>query len=304
MDPGLPPLLDLEPSHRGTMRGRSGHALAYARWDREAPRGRAVLLHGYGEHGERYRHTAAWLHGLGWAVSALDQQGFGRSEGVRGDAQGIRGFVEDLARFLRQERRHDQEQAGVARSGVEGEAPPLHPQVLLGHSFGGLVASLTLLWHPDTLDGLVLSSPAIHLKPLPLHARIGLVVLGMLAPHWSFHAPSGKERVCTDPRLVERFGEDPLCHQFLTAAFGQALYEGERELVPYGSEVDRPVLVLEAGEDVLIDHDAADRLWNAVPPELLERHRLPGLKHELLHDLRREDVQAQIAAWLERRFPG
>ncbi len=300
------PLEDHEPTFRGTLPGRNGVPLAFSRWEHPEPKGRIVLLHGYGEHGERYRHTADWLLGLGWSVSTLDQQGFGRSGGIRGDAQGIRGFVEDAAGFLRQERMHDVRRTGTEPQLVEGlPLPPVPacPQILLGHSFGGLVATLTLLWHPDTLEGLVLSSPAIHLRPLSLLARIALPVLGALAPHWSTHQPSPKDRVCTDPRLVARFASDPLCHQWITAAFGKALLEGEEELLPFGSELDRPILLLEAGDDVICDPDATESLWSEVRKDLLERHRMVGFKHELLHDLRRSEVQSLIESWLTVHFP-
>lgn len=306
MAEAAPTLEDLEPTVRGALPGRNGVHLSFARWEHPAPKGRIVLLHGYGEHGERYRHVAHWLFNQGWSCSSLDQQGFGQSGGVRGDAQGIRGFVEDAAAFLRQERLHDVQRVGVPAR-LEGgfllPQAPVCPQILLGHSFGGLVSALTLLWHPDTLDGLVLTSPAVHLRPLSPAARLGLAVLGVLAPHWSMHQPSPKARVCTDPALVERFGKDPHCHQHITAAFGHALLEGEQELVPYGHELDRPILLLEAGEDLICDPDGAEELWSAVRPGLLERHRMAGLRHELLHDLRRAEVHTLVESWLTRHFP-
>ena len=138
-------LEDLEPTFRGFLTGHSQTPLAYVRWEHPDPKGRVVLSHGYGEHAERYRHTAKWLHDLGWSVSAMDHRGFGRSGGRRGDASGIRAFVEELALFLRHERHHDIERTGADPRIVEGVPvlpPPTQPQVLLGHSFGGLVAVL------------------------------------------------------------------------------------------------------------------------------------------------------------------
>ena len=133
---------DLAPTYRGFMDIGSRKAIAITRWDHPAPKGRVVLSHGYGEHAERYRHTARWLNECGWAVSGMDHRGFGRSGGRRGDASGIRAFVEDLAFFLRHERHYDARQSG-GRAAADGDPDiPAFPQVLLGHSFGGLVAVL------------------------------------------------------------------------------------------------------------------------------------------------------------------
>lgn len=296
---------DLEPSERGTLTGQGGFRLAYARWGHPSPKGRVVIVHGYGEHGERYLHTAKWLHDLGWAVSSLDQRGFGRSEGPRGDANGIRPFVEDLALFLRQERRADADRAGAPPRVVDGvPMPPLPvwPQIILAHSFGGLVALLTLLWHEDTVDGLVLSSPALALRQSSRALQILGHLLFWIAPHLRLNIGGDKSKVCSDPVLVQRYWADPLCHKWATPAFSAALAEGRRELLPYGAELSLPMLLLEAGEDTVVDPDKSEALWSAIPPGLLERHRLPGFYHEIFHDRRRAEAQALVEPWLEERL--
>jgi len=303
--PAPPDPEDLEPTFRGFL-APGPIRMAYARWEHPDPRGRVVLSHGYGEHGERYRHVAAWLHGAGWSVSAMDHRGFGRSGGIRGDAEGIRPFVEDLAFFLRHERQHDAERAGlqpVLDRGFPVPQAPAGPQILLGHSFGGLVALLTLLWHADTLDGLVVTSPALQLRPLSLPLKVLQKLLLWVAPHRPLDLPNDKALVCSDPAFVQRYWEDPLCHRFVTASFTEALAEGRRELLPLGGELDRPILVLEAGEDTVVDPDVSDALWSAIRPGLLERCRMDGFRHEILHDLGRWSAQELTLRWLDQAFP-
>ena len=296
---------DLEPTIRGVLTGHGGVPLAWARWEHPSPKGRVVISHGYGEHGERYRHTAHWLHELGWSVSSVDHRGFGRSGGIRGDAVGIRAFVDDLALFLRQERRYDAERTGAVARLVDGvPMPPLPvcPQVVLGHSFGGLVAILALLWHADTLDGLILSSPAVAVKS---NSRLLLVLSRLLRwvmPHRPIRLHGDKSRVCSDPVLVQRYEADPLCHRWATAAFGAALDEGRAEVLHLGHELDRPMLLLESGTDTVVNPDASETLWSAVRPQLLERHRLQDVCHEICHDRRRADAQALVEPWLEKLY--
>jgi alpha-beta hydrolase superfamily lysophospholipase len=278
---------DLEPTLRGLM--TVGEApLAYARWEHPSPRGRVVIAHGYGEHGGRWAHAARWLNGAGWSVSALDHRGFGRSGGVRGDAHGIRGPVEDLTLFLRQERAHD---AGDG------------PQILFGHSYGGLLALLVLLWHPDTLEALILSSPALGLRPLRPSLKVLRRLCSWLIPHRPLDLPGNKSLVCSDPAMVQRYLDDPFCHRFVSAAFLDALAEGRRELQGFGAELDRPILLLDAGQDALTDPEGSEDLWSAVSPGLLSRHHLEGFFHEIFHDLRREEAELLTVQWLDRLFP-
>jgi len=301
----VPLLEDQEPTFRGVLSGHSRTPLAYLRWDLPRPRGRVVISHGYGEHAERYRHVAKWLNNLGWSVSSMDHRGFGRSGGRRGDASGIRAFVEDLALFLRHERHHDNEQAHAGPRYVDGVPMtplPTCPQVLLGHSFGGLVAVLDLLWHADTLDGLILSSPVVAMRPMTLFMRCLQQVMLQVAPHKTLDLPNDKSQVCSDPVLVQRYWDDPLCHRYVSAAFAKALREGRKEVLHFGHELDRPILLMEVDNDTVADPDGADELWKAVSPGLLERHRLEGFKHEILHDLRRAEAHTIIATWLEHTF--
>lgn len=294
---------DREPTNYGFISGHSETELAYYRWEHPNPKGRVVIAHGYGEHSERYRHIAHWLHERGWSVSAMDHRGFGRSGGNRGDADSIHGFVDDLVLFLRHERRFDANRVEAKPRVVEGvPLPPLPvcPQILLGHSFGGLLSALVLLWHADTVDGLILSSPAIQLRPLKFHHKILKHLLLMLAPHKSLSVPGNKNDVCSDPILVQRFWADPLCHQNLSAAFLQAMDTGREELVNLGHELDRPILLLEAEDDTLVDIAASENFWQSLRSGILEKHLLHGFKHEVLHDIKRLDALRIIETWLWR----
>jgi len=303
-EPSGAPIEDLEPTLRGFMTGSGSTALGFARWEHPSPRGRVVIAHGYGEHGERYRHTALWLNRQGWAVSALDQHGFGRSGGIRGDADRIKAPVEDLALFLRQEQLYDAGRLGgpfLPEAGVQ--ARPAFPQILLGHSFGGLVAILTLLWHPDTLDALILSSPALKLRELPTPLKLLQMVFYWTARHHPLNLPGDKSQVCSDPAMVRRYQEDPLCHHFISAGFVAAMAEGRREILGLGAELERPILVLEGDRDTVTDPDGAEQVWAAIRPGLLERHRLEGFFHEIFHDLGRSEAERLAAGWLDRLFP-
>lgn len=275
-----------EPTARGTRTAPDGTTLAWCRWEAAAPVGVVALLHGYGEHGGRYAHTAGWLNGLGWTVAALDQRGFGRSGGIRGDAtRGFAPFVEDFSGFLAAERR------------------PGRPLVVLAHSFGALVALGTLAEDPGRADAAILSSPSLVLRPLPWSLRLIQRVLLRAAPHLSLELPNNKDLVCSDPTLVAGYWTDPLCHRKLTAAYSMVFAEAFTLLLARAPALTTPLLVLEAGADTVADPDRADPFWRRVPPANLQRVRLAGFLHEVFHDARRAEAQDRAARWLADRFP-
>jgi alpha-beta hydrolase superfamily lysophospholipase len=214
----------------------------------------------------------------------MDHRGFCLSPGSRGDAKGLHPFAEDFALFLAQER-----------------LPGL-PLVVLGHSFGSLVALVALLDHPNAADGLILSSPALVLRSYPRSVRLLRWLLLKLAPHLSLDLPNNKDLVCSDPKMVARYWADPLCHRKVSAAFTEVFPEGYRMLLERADRYRLPMLLLEAGVDTVADPEAAAPVWSRIPVNLLEKHRLDGFRHEIFHDARRVEAQDLAAGWLGRHF--
>ena len=55
----------------------------------ENPKGTLCIIHGLGEHQERYAHVAKFYSEHGFNVFSYDQRGHGKSEGKRGHSPGI-----------------------------------------------------------------------------------------------------------------------------------------------------------------------------------------------------------------------
>src|SRR5258705_13765516 len=83
-------------------RGETLHAEWFA--PTGAPRGVAVMVHGYAEHIGRYREVAHVLAADGWGVLGFDQRGHGRSTGRRGYVEHFTDYLDDLDAARRQAR--------------------------------------------------------------------------------------------------------------------------------------------------------------------------------------------------------
>lgn len=129
-----------------------------------------LFLHGFSDYFFQAHHARSWAD-RGYAVYALDMRDHGRS--IRAGRRP--GWVPDVSV-------HTEELAAAIGLIRTAGASSL---VVVGHSTGGLIASLYADRHPGQIDALVLNSPwfdlnrAPHLRPV---LRPGITALARLAP--------------------------------------------------------------------------------------------------------------------------
>src|SRR5438552_10742204 len=130
-----------------TLTAPDGTQLVYDAYEAAAPRAAVLALHGWFDHAGRWRETGEQLCAAGFAAYLLDLRGHGRSGGRRGHLSRFSQLLGDLQAFRRAVR-------------LRTEAP----QVLVGHSFGGLVVLRYLETQPgDAVAAAVVSSPWLGL---------------------------------------------------------------------------------------------------------------------------------------------
>src|SRR5688572_11299688 len=66
------------------------------------PRGVSLIVHGYGEHGGRYRELANILALEGMATLSFDLRGHGRADGQRGYVERFTDYLDDVDAALEQ----------------------------------------------------------------------------------------------------------------------------------------------------------------------------------------------------------
>jgi alpha-beta hydrolase superfamily lysophospholipase len=126
---------------------------------------RAVLyVHGWNDYFFQ-THLADHLTDIGFDFYAIDLRRYGRSL-RRGQ---LRGFITDLDDY------------GVELRAAADVIVESHDQlVLMGHSTGGLIASLWAGKNPGGIDGLILNSPWLDLQGLAMIRTLGSPVIEAL----------------------------------------------------------------------------------------------------------------------------
>jgi alpha-beta hydrolase superfamily lysophospholipase len=270
-----------------TFAGKGGLSLFARIWRPTAkPRGVVVIAHGFKSHSGLYGWVAEQLVQRGLAVYALDHRGHGKSEGERYYVDKFADYVDDLGRFV-----------ALAKQREPGLAV-----FVLGHSAGGVIACLYALDHQQELAGLISESFAYEV-PAPDFALAVLKGLSHIAPH--AHVLKLKdEDFSRDPKFVEVMKNDPLVIH--TPGPTNTLAEMVRSDERLRKELPRislPVLILHGTADKATKPSGSQHFFDAAGSKDKTLKLYDGHFHDLLNDLNKEVVMADISEWITTRLP-
>ena len=271
------------------------------------------IAHGMAEHSARYERFAQELNAAGYAVYANDHRGHGRTAegGVLGhfaDDDGWTRVVDDLLQVTRR-----------AQAEVPGR-----PVVLLGHSMGSLLVRTFAAQHGDLLAGLIVSgTPAdpgllgrVGRQVARAEGRLrGRTHASKLLDTMSFGAFNKQfapartdfDWLSRDEAAVDDYVADPLCGFVCTAAFYADMLGGlrlvNRRSFAADTPSDLPVLIISGEADPAGDNGKGVRpvadLLRGVGVHDVTLTLYPGARHEILHETNRDEVVADILAWLD-----
>lgn len=270
-----------------------GVRIHYQSW--RVPDATAVvqLVHGVGEHIGRYTELIDALNDAGYSVWADDHRGHGQTgfEQHGGDLTrmgrlgpgGLRAAIDAVHRF----------------TGVIRDAEPDLPLVLLGHSWGSLMAQILVNRYADEYDAVVLTGTA-HRTLLDMNG-------GDLNRRFRTLGPTPVEWLSRDPEVPRAFMADPYTTEVpLQKLFG--LVDAARLL---GRPVRKlptelPLLIMVGSDDSLGGARSAQKLADSYRRRsgLVDAQLIvyPGARHEVFNETNRAEVRADLIRWLDERF--
>lgn len=280
------------------------------------PRAAVQIAHGMTEHSGRYERFATELTTRGYVVYANDHRGHGRTAefddrlGHFADRNGWELAVGDLPTVTDR----------------IGEDYPGLPVVLFGHSMGSSLSRDYASRHADRLAGLILMG-LLPIRRIPAVARpiiearralrgthkpdklLNRLVFG------GFNKPFAPSRtdfdwLSRDEAEVDAYIADPWCGTTPTTTFFRDLLVGLQRISSDAATAsvprDLPVLVLAGAADPVAAqgnavYDVTRQFARAGVADVTGRI-YQGARHELLNELNRPQVTADILAWLDARL--
>lgn len=277
-------------SHQSEMReetfsGRGGIELNLRSWrPTGTPRASVIVIHGFKAHGGRYAEAAEALVGAGLAVYAPDLRGHGKSQGERFWVDDFSDYVGDVVRLVTLVRRR------------EGDGPLF----VLGHSVGGVVASLFAVERTTELAGLVIESIAFEL-PLPTFPLALMKGLDHIAPRLNVLTLKNED-FSRDPAVVESMKADPLIDHAPGPVHTLAeMIRADERLRKSLPALSTPVLALHGTADRATRPSGSQHFVDAVGSKDKVLKLYEGAAHDLLHDLDKARVLTDIIEWIGER---
>lgn len=256
-------------------------------WCAERPRAVIGVVHGLGEHSGRYAALASDLVRARCTVVALDLPGHGEAQGPRGDMPSW-DFVRD----------HVIPATFTAPRGLPDQPADL-PQILLGHSMGGVLALDYALAHPRSLLALVLSAPALR-SPMPPWWQLALAnVARATSPSTGFPNGLDPNGISRDGEVVKAYREDPHVHDRISPRLYFAFNEARQRCAREARSLQVPTLLLQGMGDRLVDPKGSLEFAGSAPHGIVRFVTLKEVYHEIFNDRGREAVIRDLAAWLD-----
>ena len=248
------------------------------------PRAVTVVCHGVNSHSGQYLWAGEQFAAAGLATYALDLRGRGQSEGERFYVEDVADYVSDVANTI-----------VLAKSRHPGL-----PVFLLGHSAGGVTSATYVLDHQAELAGFICESFAFQV-PAPGFALAAIKGISHLAPRLPV-LKLKNEDFSRDPTVVAALNSDPLtAHEIQPAATVAALVRADERLREEFPTITLPLLIMHGTDDkATVCHGS--EFFHQTAGSMDKTLKLyEGHYHDLLADVGREQVMADIQTWIAAR---
>jgi alpha-beta hydrolase superfamily lysophospholipase len=247
------------------------------------PKAIVCLVHGHGEHIERYANLAAALNKADYTLVGFDLRGHGQSAGKRGHTPSYETLLGDIDAFLAE----------------ADEYHPAEPHFLYGHSLGGNLVLNYALRRKPKLRGVISTSPWLKLAFEPSAIQISLAkIMDKLFPAFIQHSGLKTSDLSHDKAVVRAYEEDPLVHDNISARLFIAMHESGLWALDHAEKFPLPLLLMHGSADRITSADAsrefAEKAGEQVTFKLWE-----GFYHETHNEPEKDAVFQTIISWLD-----
>ncbi len=244
-----------------------------------------ILVHGLGEHIQRYNHWAELFVREGIGFTGVDLPGHGRSDGTRGRIKSYELLYEMLDILIRECRK----------------TFPGIPVFLYGHSMGGTIVTGYLLKKSVRIKGSIVTSPWLKLSfEPPRIKKIVAAIVKNIMP--GLIQPSGLEisHLSHDPVIAAEYRDDPLVHEKISVKLYYDTMVAASYALSNASGLSVPLLLMHGTDDMICSPEGSREF--ASKTALAELKIWEGGYHELHNEPFKNEVFEYLMNWINIRL--
>ncbi len=271
----------------GSFTGVKNVAIIYGVKEIENEKGAVIIVNGRNETFVKYRDVITKISNLGFSVYTLDHRGQGFSgrqlaDPHKGHVDSYDDYIADFDSFLK----------NIVN------AKPHKVKLVLAHSMGGTIALLYELRNPGSFSGIAMSAPMLGFSTAPWPFFLVPPLLSLyeiLGLEKNYVVGGGKfklEPYSPDNNLTSDKIHYDRNHQLMldypqiqlgapTCAWVQQSLAAIKEIRNGAKKFKLPLLILQAGDDRVVDNCAETKFCRAVGDNC-KLIVIPGSQHEIL----------------------
>jgi lysophospholipase len=244
--------------------------------------GTVVVVHGANEHHGRYDWVIKQLNEAGYHCVSGDLPGQGTTTRRRGHIDTFDEYINTIEGWF-----------------IEAQKFGL-PIYILGHSMGGLAVIRTLMEKKLPVQAVILSSPCLGLVHLPSKGKEALsLLLNKVAPSIRLATNIPEGSATRNEVIRTRDKEDKLIVKKVSIRWYRELTASIKYAFDHYKEFPNvPLLLLQAGDDLIVDKESVKQWFNGVNLEEKWYKEFPSLYHEVLNEPERESVFEYVKRFL------
>jgi len=272
-------------SKQVSLSGSDGKNLyAYLWGEPEASKAIVVLVHGLGEHIQRYKHVAAKFNERRIAILGFDQRGHGQTEGKRGLIPSGQQMVDDITSALQ-----------LARKLCPGK-----PVFLYGHSMGCTEVLYYGLVGPEKPSGILATSASLFLSPETAKKQKLAKAVGKILPSLSLNNGLDANGLSRDTAVVKDYKTDPLVHPMASVRLANFMFDAGDYVLAHAKEWKTPLYLAHGTSDPICDIRGTDKFAKDASGDITYK-RWEGLFHETHNELNQDETITAMVDWVAQR---
>jgi acylglycerol lipase len=244
-----------------------------------------ILVHGLGEHIQRYEYWAELFCKNKIGFTGVDLPGHGRSDGKRGHVKN-EALLNEMIDVMIVE-------SGKTFTGL--------PVFLYGHSLGGVIVLNYLLKKKPKITGAIITSPTLRLAFEPDKAKLVLAaIMKSVLPRLTQSTGLPVQYLSQDKEVVEKYVNDPMIHGKISLSLFHMMMGASDYSLSHASELLIPALFVHGSDDKICSPKGSMEF--ADKTGMAELKIWNGGWHELHNEPFKQDVFDFILNWINKKL--